>query len=564
VSREHRSTIKRASALLLVTLSLLAAGAGRAEEPFSLPIGSNARKGEPLPAGDKIDLSLQRAIVLSLENTLDLDVSSLTYEKSAFGIGAAKGAFDPFVQLDGAISDTKTPVSSSIQTSESKIQQLNASFGGLLPIGTNYLVALTNTRSDGVSRFTQINPTLGSNLQLSATQPLLRNFGWDVNTRFVVQARYSRDISAWDFSNTVRNTIQKVDSAYWDLVYALSNLNAKREALDRAKDLNRITKIKIDVGALAPIDVVQTEVTIAQREQDIILAEGAIGDAQDALKRLLNVQKLADWDRPIVPSDHPDQTLYKAEAEEGIRRAFETRPEVKQAVLDIESKKLTLVYNRNQLKPRLDLSASYGLGGLGAQKGLYQECTATGFPADATCILAGGTIVSRTFNYSDAYQDIAHFNFPSWRVGLVLNVPVFNITARNNTAIASTDLELSRTNLALLRQNLVVEVRSAARGIDTAYRSILAARKGRELAERNLDAEQKKYENGMTTSFQVAQIQNDLTTARTFELQAIAAYRKSITAWHKSTGDLLKEKNIIIAGLPVTQDPTPGEEGGVR
>ena len=104
---------------------------------------------------------------------------------------------------------------------------------------------------------------------------------------------------------SVQTAIHLVENAYWDLVYALENLRAKQEALDRAKDLNRITQIKIDVGALAPIDIVQTEVTIAQREQDIITAEGLIGDAEDLLRRLLNVQALLDWNRPIVPTDSP-------------------------------------------------------------------------------------------------------------------------------------------------------------------------------------------------------------------------------------------------------------------
>ncbi|HKC24338.1 MAG TPA: TolC family protein, partial [Thermoanaerobaculia bacterium] len=131
-------------------------------------------------------------------------------------------------------------------------------------------------------------------------------------------------------------------------------------------------------------------------------------------------------------------------------------------------------------------------------------------------------------------------------------------------AIARTDLDLSRTNLALLKENLVVEVRAAARSIDTAFRSVAAATKSRELAERNLDAEKKKYENGMTTSFQVAQIQNDLTTARTNELQAIAIYVKSIAAWHKAIGDILPARDIEVTGIPVTLDATPPEEGAVR
>lgn len=554
MNRERSLAVKRPSGQVRAALSLvlglsLAAGpVAQAAEPFPVPLGSKARRGQVFPSGDKIELSLQQAVVFALENTLDLDVASYTYEKSAFGIGSAQGVFDPFVELDLNASDTKIPVTSTFQAAETKRQSLNAFFGGLLPFGTTYQLGWTNLRNDSpIPGFTTINPTYSSSLTASATQPLLRNFGRTVNERFVVQARYARDENAWQFAITVRDTVQKVENAYWDLTYAIANLMAKQEALARAKDVNHITKVKIDVGALAPIDIVQTEVTIAQREQDIILAEGLIGDAQDALRRVLNVTKVEDWNRTIVPTDVPDQSPFTVDSDEGVRQAFQKREEVKQAVMDIESKKLTYAYNRNQLLPRLDLSASYGLAGLGA---------------NATVQNPDGTISQLA--YSDALKSIGKVDFPTWTAGLVFNIPIFNRVARNNTAIASTDLELSRTNLNILKLNLAVEVRAAARGVDTAYRAVLAFRKGRELAERNLDAEQKKYENGLSTSFQVAQLQNDLTTARTQELQAITAYRKSITAWYRSTGSLLKDKNIVLSNLPVTLDPTPAEEGAVR
>jgi outer membrane protein TolC len=368
-----------------------------------------------------------------------------------------------------------------------------------------------------------------------------------VTDRLVVQARYGRDSSAWAFVSQVQATVQNVDSAYWDLSYARALLASKKEALDIARDLNRITGIKINVGTLAPIDIVQTEVTVAQREQDIITAEGQIGDAEDRLKRLLNVRNLPDWQRPILTTDLPTQEPITVGVEDGMRQALKTRPEIRQALLDIESKKLTLVYNRNQILPRLDLSGSYGLTGLGAR---------------GENVLPDGTV--ETLGYRDALSNIFDRNYPAWSVGVVLSIPIFNRTARYNAAVASSDLELSRTNLALLEQNLWVEVRAAARAVDTALRSIEAAKKSRELAERNLDAEKKKFENGMSTTFQVSSIQNDLTNARAIELQAYAAYLKSRTGWHKAIGDLLDWKNVKLEGLPVSLAPVATEEGWVK
>ena len=548
----RRTGLRVGASLVALALVVPTARPARASDAVTVPVDAKARREVPLPSGEKIELSLQQTVALTLQNVLDLDVASYTLDESRFGIQSARGAFDPYLQLDLGATDTQAATTSKIQASESKTDSGNFTFAGLLPYGTTYAVGWQNRRLDQViPNFTTVNPTYTSGLAASFTQPLLRNFGRAVNERFVVQAKLTRDASAYDFVRAVQSAIQLSEFAYWDLVYAVENLRAKQEALDRAKDLNRITKIKIDVGALAPIDVVQTEVTIAQREQDIITAEGLIGDAQDRLRRLLNVQSQPDWSRPIVPTDRPTRESlregFQADVEAGVKRAMETRPEIRQALISIESKKVTRAYTKNQLRPRLDLSGSYGYNGLGAQAQIQNP--------DGTITL---------LNYSDAIQDIFHRTYPSWSLGVTVVMPIGNNVARGNDAVANADLELSRTNFAIAKANLQVEVRAAARAIDTAYRSVQAAAKARELAERNLDAEKKKYENGMTTSFQVAQIQNALTTAITSELQAIATYLKDITAWHKAVGDLLDVKGVVIQGLPVSTAAAAPEEGAAK
>lgn len=543
--RERRFP-RRAAAAALIALTPFwngAALAGDTGARVSVPIESGKRQVQPLPEGEKIELSLAQAIELALRNALDLDVASLRYAQSGFSIGGAEGLFDPSLTASVDANGNETPPTRSFQALKSETQSFNLGIGGLTKIGTEYSVGFGGRRSDSpttttVPGYVEINPTFSSGLTATVTQPLLRGFGKEVNTRLVVQSSLARDVSAWSFVASVQQAVQLVENAYWDLVYALANLEAKKEALERAKDFNRITKIKIDVGALAPIEIVQTEVTIAQREQEIILAEGQIGDAQDRLKRLLNVTDLAAWSRPIVPTDRPSEEKVEIDVDAGIRTALETRPEVKQAVLDIESKKVGVAFNRDSLRPRLDAKGSYGLSGVGFNNDAIREGS----------------------SYSDAFEQIAKADYPNWSVGLSFALPLGNRTARANAAIAATDLELARTNLALLKQNLGLEVRTAARNVDTARRSVAAARKARELAERNLDAERKKFDNGMTTSFTVAQVQNDLTTARSNELLAIAGYLKSMVSWHKAVGDLLPVKNVEIAGLPQSAVAVAAEE----
>lgn len=543
--RERRFP-RRAAAAALLALTPFWNGTALATDAGNrvvVPIGSGQRQAQPLPEGERIELTLAQAIELALRNALDLDVASLSYQRSGFGIGAAEGIFDPNVTASASASSRETPTTSSFQSPASTSQRFDFGIGGLTELGTEYSLGFGGTRSDSPTRTTipgyvEINPTFSTGLTASVNQPLLRGFGRDVNTRLVVQSRLLQDSSAWDFVASVQTAVQLVENAYWDLVYALANLDSKREALDRANDFNRITKIKIDVGALAPIEIVQTEVTIAQREQEIILAEGQIGDAQDRLKRLLNVTDLSTWNRPIVPTDKPAEEKIEIDVEAGIRSALDVRPEVKQALVNIESRKVSLVYNRNELKPRLDARGTYGLSGVGFNNDTVKDGS----------------------SYSDAFSQIGSWDYPNWSIGLNFSVPLRNRTAKANAAIAATDLELAVTNLALLKQNVALEVRTAARNVDTARRSVAAAKKARELADRNLDAERKKFDNGMTTSFTVAQVQNDLTTARSNELLAIAGYLKSMVSWHKAVGDLLPTKNVELAGLPVSMEKT-AEEG---
>ncbi|HEX5854001.1 MAG TPA: TolC family protein, partial [Thermoanaerobaculia bacterium] len=231
-ARPRRATLRMAAAAVALTL---AASAARADDALSLPVGAKARRPVPLPSGEKIELTLQQAINLTLQNVLDLDVASYTLEEARFGIQSARGAFDPFIQLDLAAADSQNATGSRLQSSETKAASGNFTFGGLLPYGTTYALGWTNRYVDqSIPGFTTVNPTYSSGLAASFTQPLLRNFGSTVNERFVVQARLSRDSSSYDFVRAVQSAIQLSENAYWDLVYAVENLRAKQEALDRA------------------------------------------------------------------------------------------------------------------------------------------------------------------------------------------------------------------------------------------------------------------------------------------------------------------------------------------
>jgi outer membrane protein TolC len=414
----------------------------------------------------------------------------------------------------------------------------------LLPTGGTLSLGLTGQNLRSNSSFSSVNPSKVGGLTLNLNQPLLKNFGYDTTVWLIHIAKDTRDASYQDYIRSVQTTVNGVEQAYWDLVYAVQNLEVKREALTIAKDLNRITQIKIDVGSLAPIEIYQTLFGVATAEQDIITAEGLVGDAQDRLKRLLNFDP-KEWATPILPTDQVQAEAIQVDAEQGVQRATAQRPEVvKQAFLN-DSDKIRYEYWGNQTLPNVSLVGSYGAVGLAGSF----------FVPDPTDPTGRRLIPAGESPFGDAFSDVFHLRNKNWSIGLNVSYPIFNRAARGQKSAAKYLWESDKALLTTVQQNVVVEVRSAARAIDTAARQIVAGQKGRELAEKNLDAEKKKFDNGMSTTFQVNQVQSALSIARTTELQARAAYRKALAAYHLAIADILDEKKIRVEGLPATKSP---------
>jgi len=532
------------AASVVLGFLLLAPGLLAQEKPV-LSARPGQRAARPLPAAAQggIRLALNEAIGLALANNQDLNVSVNRAEASRYVLFQNLGIFDPLAAVSATRSHREDPASSALAgaaVNERDDFNVNASVSQLFPTGGRFTLGFDTTRTSTNSTFFFVNPSYFSGLTLSLSQPLLRNFGSDATTWLIRTARNTRDARYQDFVRDVQATVNAVEQAYWDLVYAIANLEVKKESRSISADLNRITRIKIDVGSLAPIDIVQTEVGIATAEQEIIIVEDQIGDAQDRLKRLLNFDR-AQWSMPIVPTDEVRGEQVTIRLEEGTAAALKRRPEILAATATVDSQRLRYEYYGNQTLPQLDLVASYGATGLAGR-----------FIDPGT-----GRVVRRT-NFGDSFGDVLDTEFPNWSVGLVFSYPIFNRTARGRRGEARYTWEASKAGLTALEQNVLVEVLDAARAIDTASRSIAAARKARELAERNLDAERKKFDNGMTTSFQVTEIQRDLSFARTNELQALAIYRKALSAYHYAIADILEWKGISIEGVPEPGQPESG------
>lgn len=540
------STIRgmRAAIGAALLFTIYAAAWAQSGPVISAQPGQRPPQALPAPDQDGIHLTLDQAVAIALANNADLNVSVNAAEASQFFLFQNYGIYDPLLSADATRAHSTIPTASALSGAAvltSDTFDAGTQVSQLTPWGGTYSLGFRGGRTASNSSFADINPAYSAGLTLGISQPLLRNFGMRATNILIDTARNSRDANYQLLVRSVQVVINGVEQAYWDLVYAKANLIVKQESKTLAIELNRITKIRIDVGSLAPIDIVQTEFDIATAEQDIINAEGAVGLAEDQLKRLLNFEAGSWGQTPLIPTDAIQVEKSQFDLAEGVKTALQRRPEILAQNYAVASNELRYEYWGNQTLPQLDLVGGYGREGL-----------------DGRVFDLEGNVIARN-SWADAASQIFNENFNSWRVGLVFSYPILNRAAKGARGVAKFNLETERARLTVLEQDIIVGVRAAHRAIETASRQIDAAAKGRELAERNLDAARKKYDNGMTTSFEVSQITNDLSDARTLELNALAIYRKAVSAYHNAIADILEWKGVKIEGLP-DMEPPPAVE----
>ncbi|HET9767458.1 MAG TPA: TolC family protein, partial [Thermoanaerobaculia bacterium] len=299
------------------------------------------------------------------------------------------------------------------------------------------------------------------------------------------------------------------------------------ESLRLAQDLHRMNKVRVDVGTLAPLELVQSEVGIATREESIILAQFRRDNAEDALRQLLHFEEGELWNLPIVPTTPAQLPTPQIDLDAAIATAMKERPELRNQELQVDLRALDAAYFRNQMLPRLDLTARYGYNGIG---GTIRN------PTTGEIIESGGA--------SDAIRQVRDRDFDGWRLTLDFAYPLQNRSARAAKAIADVNLEQGKTQLEQLQETVRTEVRRAVRSVRTATQEIQSATASVRLAEQNVDAERKRYENGLSTSFQVLQIQEDLTEARSRLVASVAGYRRALAEYYRSIGQLLDAEGV--------------------
>ncbi|MEA2465790.1 MAG: outer membrane protein [Acidobacteriota bacterium] len=530
---------------LITTFALsLAATALLAQETTPTPRATEAVTAETdqdVNNPRALQLSLDQAIRTSMERNLGVQLQEFEYREASESLRSQYGIYDLLGTALIQEQSRQSPVISSIQARASRDLVLDLGVNQNLPTGGRYAVSFNNSRSVSAGGPQTLSPAYTPNVGFSFEQPLLRDFGMDIHRRFITIARNTLGINHETFRQRLIDTAVSVEQGYLNLVYARRAVEVVKQSLFLARDQARITQIRIDVGASAPLDILQPRVTIATSEEQLIIAAANVRSAEDQLRQLLNLP-VAEWDRPIIPTDDVAYTPVTINVDDAVRRAIELRPEVRQDRLNTDTRRLQLLYARNQTLPQVDLNLDYGFAGVAGS--VLDEDPVT-----------GDIIIADRIPYGRGLRQIVQGDFPSWTVGLNIGVPITNIGARAEARRAELDLQQSRLTEEQTRQIITVQVREAARDVDTSARTIVATRAARDAAERNVEAERRRYENGMTTNFQVLEVQQQLSDARVRELQALVAFNQAVAEYHRAVGDVLEVRNISLTVPELAQEP---------
>ncbi len=505
-----------------------------------------------------LQLSLAEALRTALENNLDLVIARKNPRIAEFQIETPKAAFDPNLTVTGTYGQTRTkqettdastlvnpPNTETVETNSVTVTDKpmggSAALGQTLKFGGRYSVEWSYSQTHPSPSFLVLGPGLifpqeykawNSQPILTFTQPLLLGFGTEVNTVDIVLAKSNLEISKETLRLNAQTTMQQVENAYWDLLAAIKALEVARESLKLAQDLYDLNKKKVEVGTLAPIEITQAEAGVASREEGVIVAETAVRNFEDNLRMLMAIPKDDPaWSRPILPTDKPAYEARSVDYDAALAKALEHRPEILNARRILQQGELSERVAKRDQRHQLDLTAQVTPIG-------KTETYNTGPSATEL-----GTAIVRTDNYNEVFD---------WSVSLMYKFPIKNRAAKARYAIASLNREQDEVSLRNWEQAIRVDVRTAARNVESGVKRVDAAKANTVLQRKTVEAEQKKFENGMSTSFEVLRIQNDLFSAQLAEIQAILSYTKSLADIERAQGTLLEARGLSL-------DPNAGK-----
>jgi outer membrane protein TolC len=486
-----------------------------------------------------LTLTLEDSIVRALKNNLNIAAEVINPGLASAQVSLAKQMYTPTIQLDWGKDRYEQLSTWSLQQAGTYINRgtsASTSIVQKIPFGGTVQASLSYDKSESNQLFQNYNPSYTSRLNFALTQPLLKNFGWSVSRREILVAQQSFEASRSQFKDVLIETVYNVEAAYWNLVYAIENLKTQRLSLESGRDLLSKTRREVQVGTKAPIEVLNAEATVALREANILQAEAQVKRSQDQLRTLLNLDSDKETrGQALLPADKPEFKPFMITLEEALAQAMARRPDLETAKSTIATKAVNFRFAKNQRLPQLDLQLVKASPGTSGRQYLYDPDNPFGDPI--------GTIEGSA---SRAFKDSFKFLYNNWTAGLTLTIPVGDIVGKANYAYAKLDLDQAQARLKTQEQQIFLEVSDAVRTLETAAKSVDAYRIARELSEKQLEAEMKKLNVGMSTNYFVLEYQDRLATARSSELRALVDYNIALADIAKVTGTTLETRNITL------------------
>jgi HAE1 family hydrophobic/amphiphilic exporter-1 len=461
-------------------------------------------------------LSLQDCFTEALKHNFDVQVEQLNPEISLYNLRSAYGGYDPIFSLSGEHrynnSGSVFQNGQQVVGSEYNEQLYSSGLSGGTPWGMTYDLGGNVSRTTGINSLTN-GISSGQVGALTLTQPLLKNF-WIDDTRLTIRLNKNRlKFSEQGLREQIITTVTAVENAYYELIFARENVNVEQEALVLAQTQLDQDKQRVEVGSLAPLDVQQDQAQVAQSQANLIAAQNTLSVDQNALKNLLTDDYTAWHGVEIQPTATLTAQQQLFDVQDSWNKGMTERPDLLQARLNVEEQGIQLKFYRNQLFPEVDLIGSYGYNGAGQ-------------------------------DFSDTFNQFAAADRPFYSYGAQLSMPLSNVGPRNQLKSGKVTEKQLLLQLKQLEQNVMVDIDNAVEAAKADWESVDATRQARTYAEAALDAEQKKYAVGKSTTFTVLQLQNNLTSARSQEIRALANYNQALANLAAAEGSSLQRDKL--------------------
>lgn len=514
-------------------------------------------------------LSLREALAMALDNNKDIEVARHNVKIAEFDLTASHGAYDPRFSSTAYYERIENPISSFLSGGANGATTQTDYTGtarveGLTPrLGGSYRLDFSSVRLTSNNQFTALSPQYPSTLTFNYAQPLSRGLRFDNNRRQIEIAKKNLSLTDAQFRQRAIEAITNVQRAYWDLVFALRNLQVQRDAVRDSRTQLEHNKRLVVEGNLAPIDVVAAEAQVAGFEQSLFSSLEEVSRNENNLKNLIAVNRESDlWNLSIIPTDSVDLSPPEISLPEALKAALDNRPELQQSNIGREINQIDQKYYREQTKPAIDLVGSYGLTGLaGSQSNAgnpFSSLSTQELRARVDLLLAQANLPALTplptqalspfliGGYDQSLKNLLSNRFNNFRVGVQISLPLRNRTAAAQLGRSLVEGQRLATQREQLEQSIQVEVRNALQVVRSAEARLHAAGIARRASEQQYLSEQRKLDAGQSTVFLVLERQTALTTARGNELRAQTDLNKAIAELQRATGNALTTNNIVV------------------